>query len=161
MAIYAIKLSHAENVQITVDPSLHKTIFFNPAKPYPYPLGLKYHIEGLYSPETWGAWSDGPELVLTFENSFDKPFILRLNVVHVFMENLKEPLRISAGGDEKELRISGPGEYSIVITPVEPTFSLTIAIPATMSPRDLGINQETRKLGIGLSSITIVPNENQ
>jgi hypothetical protein len=154
---YTVKLSQARDLNVTLSLSLFNPIVYSQGKLLSSPDGLM-HAVGFSLPEGWGSWSDGPKLIIFFDGYYDKPFTLKLNVVHVFMENLKEPLRISAGDDEKELRISGPGEYSIVITPVQPASSLTIDIPATVSPKDLGINQETRKLGIGLSSITIVPN---
>lgn len=124
--------------------------------PYPYPDGF-IDLSGISTPEDWGAWTDGPVLRMEFAGSYNQPFWLKLSVTHVFAENLKSPLRIRAGGAEREINITASGEYSILLEPKEPTSVLSIELPAATTPEELGKSTDTRKLGLGLKSITIVP----
>lgn len=131
-------------------------IVFLPSNPYPYPCGF-IHMAGLSGAEPWGAWTDGSKVEMEFAGSFDKPFTLTLTVKYILLENLQSPIRIRAGGDEKELHITAPGEYSVTLTPKEPATTLSIELPVKGSPKTLGLGEEARVLGLGLTKIAISP----
>lgn len=126
------------------------------ANPHPYPGGL-IDLSGFSAPSPGGAWTVGPIVSMEFSGSYTRPFLLTLNVTHVLAENIKSPLRIRSGGDEKELSIHQPDEYSVLLEPKEPAINLTIELPIVTTLKELGRSEDARELGIELKTITITP----
>lgn len=111
------------------------------------------NVEGLSLGENWGAWTVGPKMILHFSMNVPQALTLTFHVTKVFPQNLQGPIRVKSGGDVQELAISAPGTYTVMMRPQTPVRELTVSIPTTHTPQSLGLGEDTRLLGLGLSKI--------
>lgn len=118
-------------------------------------LNLPIFIYGLSAVEHWGRWSDGEKITFMFPylpQEFDlylkaSPFGPNTNMDYKVIIG-KEVYKFNlTHSDEKILRILNPDLASSII----------IEIPHPISPKELGINDDTRKIGIGLKEMKIRP----
>ena len=126
-----------------------------------YPSFLK-SISGVDAHEDWGRWSNAnlaPSIKLVFKDPLPKKFTLEIKA-QGYGPNINGKTRVKIGGDikfillqsdpnqEQRLEFENPsGADSIEITPPKPT-----------SPNELNYSvSDTRKIGIGLVSLKIIP----
>jgi len=114
---------------------------------------------GLFSPsEPWGAWSIDRKVVLKFAKPLPRRFDLELTarafgpnankniIVHVGEYSSRFQLQATFPKFEtKKIRIDNPNRLS----------EISIDIPQPVSPKDLGLGDDSRSIGIGFSSILI------
>jgi len=113
-------------------------------------------IRGLSAKEAWGRWSDADierKVTIRFKKPLPKTFALTL-VAQANAQNDNPTIRI--GSFEQELLVQGV-EDPISIDVDLPATADTIEIipPKPVSPKALGVNEDTRKLGVGLYSLKI------
>jgi phosphoglycerol transferase len=119
------------------------------------PLALT-GVEGLSATESIGRWSIGKEIVLTFSKPLPKKFEITLNAF-AFGPNVGQPIKLSVGERRYHMMLSD--QSSIVRIPVlsdRNNNKIKIEIPQPISPKDLGLSADTRKLGVALKIITIL-----
>lgn len=113
---------------------------------------------GFSDPETWGRWTDGDKAVLTFNNPLPENFELVMVVHAAFGPSANRPLKVKAGNSEQSFTVSTPDQtISIPFRLEGEAKSLEIKLPNANSPKSVGISEDTRKLGIGISKLSIVP----
>jgi hypothetical protein len=112
--------------------------------------------ENISEAESWGGrWSDGSPATITFKNKLPKNFILDLEFVGFSGYNMGKSFEVKAGNQTNNFTASkAPQSVSLNFNNVDSN-QIQIVIPNPVSPKDLGINSETRKLGMQIKSLEI------
>ncbi|KUJ00621.1 DUF7024 domain-containing protein [Vibrio sp. MEBiC08052] len=135
------------------DDEISEIVYFN----HPFPTNGIVHAVGLSDVEPWGRWSDGPVVSLHFDSSLPRRLKLIINITPY------------GPNDGKKFKVKiGQTEHSFFVWKTESVYEILFdlnsskenqidfIIPEPSSPKELGIGSDTRKLGIGFSSIQIV-----
>ena len=115
-------------------------------------------LEGFGEREAWGRWTTGDIASIVMADAL--PDRVRLSISgYGFASNADAPIRVRAGNREAQIVLGatsttvildlagiGPAAYSIDFIPVKP-----------VSPAELGLSSDTRRLGIAISAIDISP----
>jgi phosphoglycerol transferase len=121
--------------------------------------GVLTKARGLSSPEDWGTWSTGSELQLEFAANLPKRFDLTLQA-HAFAYNLNEKFRMVIGSEERTFYLkSTPKNISFKFSLPANERVIRILVPHPTSPLSIGLNDDSRLLGIGLSKLHITPSD--
>lgn len=118
--------------------------------------GRVWNIRGLSSFEPWGTWSSDD--VVSFE--FNMPLPNRFNILltaHSFGPNINREFEARVGKNGIKFLLNGIDQKKILEFD-NPTGSntLTFIVPSPTSPKDLGLSEDDRKLGIGFVEVEIV-----
>jgi hypothetical protein len=114
--------------------------------------------------ESWGRWSVGDEVVIQFDKSFPAEFILSFNIRAVFQANKGEIFTIKIA--DQVFEFTGPRDgsmtsisaYDFEVKGIPAgTNTISIKIPKPTSPKQLGLSEDTRQLGLALHSIAFAP----
>ena len=129
--------------------------------------GFEWHLEELH--EVFGAfrWT-GPSNVSSVDLPVvvDQELVVRVHVLHAIDETALETATIAVNGRQIEGGYSGTPEGTCVFTgsvgPDEEDagscgLRLTIELDTTKRPRDLGINDDSRLLGLAVNWIEVAP----
>jgi phosphoglycerol transferase len=119
--------------------------------------GILSRTSGLFPAEAWGTWSSSKFVTLEFSMPLPEKFTVHL-VAHAYGPNVgKEFLahvgdnsigfKLSASPEERKLKFSNPKRLRTII----------IDIPLAVSPKELGLGDDDRSLGIALTELRIVP----
>jgi phosphoglycerol transferase len=119
--------------------------------------GAIARVSGLSWNEAWGTWSIGSTVTLDWVTPLPKKFKVRL-VADAFGPNIGKQFVIRVGDcavkftlgpspETRELKLCNPNQSRI----------MKIEIPSPISPKQLGIGDDDRILGIGLVKLKIVP----
>lgn len=117
-------------------------------------------LSGLSGVEEWGRWSDadlGSMVEITFADPLPKSFTLELNG-SAFGPNIGSQLTIIYGEEARNIRISG-SDFVLIekFGPSNRTISDIKFMPRNpVSPQELGISDDTRKIAIGFKSLKIL-----
>lgn len=125
-----------------------------------YPVFVS-EVTGVSGHEPWGRWTDanagGPVARFTFKERLPKNFTLTL-VAGALGPNLGLPIKVKAGGQEQQFIIGKgsdkPSAFILKFSEVDGN-TLEITPPAPCSPKSIGMNEDTRRLGISLISMKI------
>lgn len=112
--------------------------------------------QGLYPAESWGTWST-KTVTLEFVNPLPEKFNLYL-LANTLGQNVGKEFIAYVGDYSIKFTLSGSPEER-VLTLVNPGKMKLIRIeaPTLISPKELGINDDARTLGIALKKLSIVP----
>jgi phosphoglycerol transferase len=112
--------------------------------------------KGLSSPESWGTWSNSSVVEFNFNFPLPEKFELHL-VASAFGPNVGAEVSVKSGSITKKVTLSENGRLQVLLFEnKEKSNSLVFVIPKATSPKDLGLGEDTRKLGIGFVQIKIV-----
>ena len=112
-------------------------------------------IEGLSVAEPWGRWSDSAKVVIHFAQPLPRRVGVVLNA-RAFDVNATLPFKIQVGADQAEFRLGWQMRQVSMHFETDGTArSLVIEVPRPISPAELGSPGDPRKLGIGISDITL------
>lgn len=118
--------------------------------------GLVSSIRGLSFAEAWGRWSDGDRIVIRFSSPLPSSFSLSLSGV-AFGPNVGEPINVAVGSMAVDFFFTADAVERIVkFENPHNSDEISIKIPKPTAPRDLGLSDDSRRLGIGLSTIRII-----
>jgi peptidoglycan/LPS O-acetylase OafA/YrhL len=135
-----------------------------------YPTFEQMADEGWGKRESWGIWSIGREASLSFRVANPSGPHLGLRMKAYFFVNDRHPavtVRIAANGIAIGQLTGSPANGSIDATlPLPPdayanggAVRLTLSIDQPASPKSLGISEDTRVLGVGLTSMKLVDDD--
>jgi hypothetical protein len=117
-------------------------------------------IKGVSGQEQWGRWSDA-NLHSGVEIRFRAPLPQRGAVTltaRAFGPNAGQPIRVRIGGHETEWRFGVQDTTAIATYSVHaPSQVLEIVPPYPTRPCDIDASHDSRRLGIGLVRLTIMP----
>jgi hypothetical protein len=121
----------------------------------PYGSGIIAGADGLSHAEPWGRWSTGQQVVLHFKEPLPQKVNIGLQV-RAFNANATLPFTMRIGDREARFRVTEiQQDLSLQFETDGNQRSLTIDVPRPLSPHELGISEDKRKLGIGLGEIAI------
>jgi phosphoglycerol transferase len=121
----------------------------------PYGKGIVSGAEGLSHAEPWGRWSTAKHVVLHFNQALPKQVRIGFKA-RAFNVNATLPFTMRVGGQEKSFRVSEyEQELSLEFATDGAQRSLDIEVPHPVSPQELGLSVDVRKLGIGLGAVEV------
>lgn len=113
--------------------------------------------EGLSFAEPWGVWSDGDTVRLEFSTAFPERFQLRLRA-HAFGRNAGKEFTVQVGDQVRRFTVAAEnGEFVFDFENPGRAKTLVLRIPAAVSPKELGMSNDARRLGIGITELQVVP----
>jgi len=128
--------------------------------------GLAYLTRGWSSPEDWGIWSDGPQA--TIELPLPEKHATSISIEAKWLlgpTHPKQDVEVLIDGDlaaKITLTADSPNVFEVRIPDAvfkrglsNKFLTLEFHFPDAASPKDLGLNNDTRKLALGLISITV------
>ena len=119
-----------------------------------YPASL--FIKGFSNKEKWGRWSNSKTAIVEFGGLLPSEFELML-AARAFGPNVGRPVEIRIGEVSKEIALSGDTkDYSVKFTNVNHAQALTFLVPNPTSPKELGYSSDSRTLGIGIVTLSIL-----
>lgn len=120
--------------------------------------GVLSSIQGLSQPEAWGTWSSGGQVTFEFSAPLPENFSVHL-VAHAFGPNVGKDFVVQVGGSTIKFKLGEiPKEIVLKINNIKKSSTMRIIIPSPISPKELGLSDEDRRLGIAFSRLQIVPN---
>lgn len=116
-------------------------------------------IQGLSGQESWGRWSDA-NIASAVRLRFSKPLPNEFSLVFTaipFKPNTNKNLKIKIGTKTYLVNMEkGVHEYTLAVTLAgEQVSSIDFVPPKPTPPRNLGINSDKRKLGVGFINLRI------
>jgi len=116
-------------------------------------------ITGLSYPESWGRWSDknlADEVIFEMVEPLPEKFELVLELL-TFMPNVNKFIDIQIGDFIFPLKLlEGKNEYKIkVLLDNDMYHKIIFKIHNSKTPKSLGINNDTRDLGVGFAGFKI------
>ena len=115
-------------------------------------------VSGISGHESWGRWTDGAHVVLQFKKTLPSTFQLKLQTTGAFGPNAGMPILVKVGSIQKEFTVTVPDQLIVLdFEGVENADRIEFVIPKPTSPKELGMSDDLRKLGLGLVSLAIGP----
>jgi phosphoglycerol transferase len=112
-------------------------------------------IEGLSHAEPWGRWSNAKRVLIHFAQPLPRRAGVLLSA-KAYDINATLPFTVRVGGQSKEVRLGWSEQHLRLQFDTDGSArTLEIDIPKPVSPEELGRPGDPRKLGIGISEITI------
>ncbi|MCX7714941.1 MAG: hypothetical protein N2171_04360 [Clostridia bacterium] len=116
-------------------------------------------VSGMSDREPWGRWTDAnlsPTAKFVFKNPLPRKFTLELKVV-AFGPNIGQPVKVIAGGIENIFTVKEAHEevFHLLFNNVSGN-TIEIIPPIPTVPKEIGANQDIRKLGVGIVYMKIV-----
>lgn len=155
-------VSISDNEQLI---ELDKSLVPSPEKnPLSFPIFLDFSrgypvtfiTQGFSHREDWGRWTNDDTAVIKLKGLLPENFKLVLEAF-AFGPNTGQPVKIRVGNSEKIITLSNQkSTVSLEFAGMRDAESLLIHVPKPISPQELGISGDTRKLGIGIMSIKII-----
>lgn len=116
-------------------------------------------VENLGHHEPWGRWSVADQVVFTFDRPLPARFDLAIKA-WAFGPNAGRDVVVRVGAAERSFK-PGPDVETHVLhfETDDPARTLKFEIPQATSPRELGMSEDFRRLGLGFISLEITPRE--
>lgn len=113
--------------------------------------------QGLSFIEPWGVWSMGEKVAFDFSQALPARFELRLRA-HAFAGNAGKDFVARVAGQSVRFQLGASDEDRVLeFSNPAGARTLTIDVPSPVSPQELGMGKDDRRLGIGFAEIRIVP----
>ncbi|MEW6372027.1 MAG: hypothetical protein AB1584_13905 [Pseudomonadota bacterium] len=113
--------------------------------------------QGLSFVEPWGVWSQDDEVRFDFSAPFPERFQLRLRA-HAFGRNAGKEFTVQVGDQVRRFTVAAEnGEFVFDFDNPGRAKTLVLRIPAAVSPMELGMSNDVRRLGIGVTELQVVP----
>ena len=115
-------------------------------------------VKGLSAREPWGRWSDAsmhPYIEIRFRHPLPATGTLEI-VGRAFGPNVGRPVEVRIGEQTLTFQFGAKDTTAMASYAVhESPRSIDILPPHPMAPRELGLSQDARRIGIGLVRITV------
>ena len=131
-----------------------------------YGAGLVYLSSGWSSPEPWGSWPEGKEATIVLPFAAERPTSILFEVqpllspthpkqdVLLFVNGALNAKVTLTMGSERDFEVQIP-ESVFEWIGANGFMELEFRLPDAASPKDIGINDDIRKLAIGLIALTV------
>lgn len=119
--------------------------------------GVK-EIRGVSGAESFGRWSDQKQVVINFTVAIPIDVKLKLTA-GAFAKNIGQPFDIKIGSQHQNFKIKQDvSVFTADFKNIEPgTHEIIITVPDAISPKDLGMSRDSRKLGASLVHLSLEP----
>ncbi|MGX4643840.1 DUF7024 domain-containing protein [Massilia sp. SYSU DXS3249] len=112
---------------------------------------------GLSFTEQWGVWSDGDMVTFEFSEPLPEKFELQLRA-HAFGRNAGPEFVLQVGNEQRRFTLGAQNEARVFeMSNPSGASTLIFRVPAAVSPKELGMSDDLRRLGIGITEMRIVP----
>jgi phosphoglycerol transferase len=112
---------------------------------------------GISGWETWGRWTDGGVAQIVLARNLPSDFTLRIETAMAFPPSAGAELSIRIGDERRSFEVGSGSTRRDVSFHLQKQFdAIEILIPNPRSPAHFGMSADTRQLGIGLKSITVL-----
>jgi putative flippase GtrA len=128
--------------------------------------GLAYLAEGWSHPEPWGIWSDGPKATIALPASSERGTSVLIEAnpllgpthpkqdVEVLVNGVPAAKATLTADSKQEFEVQIP-KSALEEPGADQLIKLEFRFPDAARPKDIGINEDTRMLAIGLLSLTV------
>jgi hypothetical protein len=124
-----------------------------------YPVFIKA-VTGLSRYEKMGRWTEGKEVVFDFKQNLPPKFILNLDFAPALGPNVGKTVQIQVGDWMSAFIASDkPANVWLIVKSTIPTHSIKFVVPAPLSPAEIGIGEDTRKIGLMFKHLSIVTDD--
>lgn len=112
-------------------------------------------VHGISGIEPWGRWTCSDEASIFLDEILPSQFTLYLELIP-FSPNIGRDILIICEEDIKRLRLlEGLNCYKLSFN-INKNNEIIIKVPHAISPKELGINNDSRRLGLGIKRLEIV-----
>jgi len=119
--------------------------------------GIIVTEQGLSFVEPWGVWSQDDTVRFDFSAPFPDRFQLRLRA-HAFGRNAGKTFTVQVGNEVRRFTVEAQNaEFVFEFDNPGRAKSLVLGVPAAVSPKELGLSDDARRLGIGITELQVVP----
>ncbi len=119
--------------------------------------GVISRTRGLSTAERWGTWSLGDVVTLEFYKPLPEKFTVHL-VACAYGLNVEKVFVAHVGDSAVGFTLTGsPEERVLEFTNPKRSRVLKIVIPSPCSPKDLGLGDDDRRLGVAFTELRIEP----
>ncbi|MGN6322756.1 MAG: DUF7024 domain-containing protein [Dyella sp.] len=115
-------------------------------------------IKGVFGPEWFGRWSDGKSVTINFARDIPADIFVEIKAFG-FGPNIGQSASIQIGNQARQFELSkdlSSATLSYRNIPAH-TRAVIITVPHPISPKEIGMNTDSRMLGIGLNHLSIEP----
>jgi Glycosyl transferase family 2 len=115
-------------------------------------------VNGIAEKEAFGRWTDGSQAIIEFTQPLPINFNLRIKArVFEFANLLDKPIKIIVGNSELETFFIKKKATEVVVPVITDgtARSVIFKIPDSISPKEVGLSLDTRKLGLALIRLQI------
>ena len=124
-----------------------------------YPAFIK-SVSGMSIFEPIGRWTEGEHIDFTFIQNLPAKFTLELDLAPAFGHKVDKAITIQVGSwTDKFVASDKSKKISFNIETTIPTDSIKFTIPEPRSPLDLGLSEDTRKVGIMFRRLSIISDD--
>jgi phosphoglycerol transferase len=114
--------------------------------------------QGISGHEPWGRWTEGEKAVIKFRDNLPRSFVLELLVGTAFGPNADAPVRVRVGTKELLFLLTKKNETVRLDFSTDGNVNtIEILITKPASPKSLNVNNDERRLGIGLVRLRLLP----
>jgi hypothetical protein len=119
--------------------------------------GVIASVQGLYPAEDWGAWSSGGVVRLEWVAPLPEKFTVHLTA-HAFGPNVGKEFVARAGDSAVNFTLKAMPEARVMqFSNPKRSRTIEIDVPSPASQKALGLGDDERTLGIGLTELRITP----
>ncbi len=114
-------------------------------------------VYGLGAPEPWGAWSVDEVVGIEFSRPIPRDVTLKLSA-RAFGPNIGAPVKLEVGGRIHDVVLEAvDSDITIELKGLVNVTELKFRVPHPVSPKELGLSVDTRRLGVGFVDLTLIP----
>jgi len=113
------------------------------------------HVDGLSGDEAWGKWSCDNNVRIFFADAFPEKLTLVIRA-SAFGPNAGKPVFVRIGSHVRSFTAGTKmHDYRLEFQGCKGECSVLLTIPQPVSPADLNLSSDTRKIGIGFERISV------
>ena len=113
-------------------------------------------VTGMSGYEPGNRWTEGPAAIFHFAQPLPTKFILKLEMVGAFGPNAGKPVVVKIGNWQGEFTVdTKPVTIELPVETTATAQAIEFVVPEPASPRDLGVGDDTRKVGVGFKRLSI------
>jgi hypothetical protein len=124
--------------------------------------GTAYLLSGWSCPESWGIWTEGSNAKLVLPLPKENVSLVLIEAMPlVNPDHPEQAVKVLVNGIESgKFRLTTKGQFDVQIPEASKRnahgiFIIEFQLPDAVRPSDIGINDDSRKLALGLISITL------
>lgn len=120
-----------------------------------YPSFIK-SVSGMSGYETSGRWTEGKDVNFTFIKNLPSSFTLQIDLMGSFGPNAGKVIQIQIADWKGQFVVDAkPSTNRFIVKTNAPTDSIGFTIPEPKSPKELGLSDDPRQLGIKFKLLSI------
>lgn len=120
-----------------------------------YPMFIQT-VRGMSDDEPGGRWTDGQEVRIEFRSSLPTFFLLRIEIQRAFQPLVGSQMSVRIGDWKENIIVKGrPQTHVLTVKTCEPESVIVFNLSDPVSPREIGVGSDQRRLGVKLYRVSI------